>query len=197
MKKSDILIALIIGEVISWFFLGILKNFRIEIKELSWILPVAFPILSALGLWFAYLISKKFLIIWQLAKFVLIGVLNTFIDLGVLNLLIFASGIVSGLFYSVFKGISFTIAATNSYFWNKFWTFSSKTSAQKKEFSQFFLVSIIGFLLNVGVASLVVNVVGQQFGLSPKIWANIGAIGATFIGMSWNFVGYKFIVFKK
>ena len=197
MKKIDIFAALIIGEVISLFFLAILKNIEIEIKELFWILPVAFPILSAVGLWFAHLISKKFSIVWQIAKFALVGALNSFVDLGVLNLLMFVSGAVVGVSYPLFKGISFIVASTNSYFWNKFWTFDSERKIQKKEFSQFFLVSIVGFLINVGVASLIVNIVGPQFGLSSKIWANIGAVGATFIGMTWNFLGYKFIVFKK
>lgn len=141
------------------------------------------------------------LIIKQAVKFVLVGGLNTLIDLGVLNLLIFITGIASGAGYSVFKGISFIVAVINSYFLNKLWTFKSNGVVNKsREFSQFFVVSLIGFGINVGVASLVVNVIGNPFNsslLSDKIWANIGAIAATFSGMTWNFIGYKFIVFKK
>ena len=197
MKKNDIIAALVIGEVVSLFLLAILRNIEIETGGVIFgVLPVTFPILSVFGLWVAYLISKKILIVWQIAKFVLVGALNTFIDLGVLNFLIFTSGIVSGLFYSIFKGISFTIASTNSYFWNKFWTFESKKAVERREFSQFFLISIVGLLINVSVASLIVNIIGPQFGLSPEIWANIGAIGATFAGMTWNFLGYKFWVFQ-
>ncbi|MBI2041883.1 MAG: GtrA family protein [Candidatus Nealsonbacteria bacterium] len=137
-------------------------------------------------------------IIKQAVKFILVGILNTLIDLGVLNFLIFASGIAAGPGYSLFKGISFTAAVVNSYFLNKFWTFKvQKTNGVKREFTQFFIVSLVGFGVNVGVASLVVNVIGVQFGLSPKIWANIGALCATFAAMVWNFLGYKFIVFKK
>lgn len=134
----------------------------------------------------------------QAIKFILVGILNTLIDLGVLNLLIFASGISTGFAYSAFKGISFTAAVTNSYFLNKFWTFKSRgAGAAKKEFAQFFIVSFIGFGINVGIASLVVNVIGPQFGVGNKLWANVGAICATFAAMTWNFLGYKFIVFKK
>src|SRR3989344_2662710 len=101
------------------------------------------------------------LIIRQAIKFVLVGILNTLVDLGVLNLLIFASGIASGFGYSAFKGISFTVAVINSYFLNKFWTFKMReTEGVKREFAQFFIVSLIGFGINVGVASFVVNVVG-------------------------------------
>jgi len=137
------------------------------------------------------------LIVSQAIKFILVGVLNTLVDLGVLNLLIWAFGIYSGFGYSAFKGISFTVAVINSYFLNKFWTFKMReTEGVKREFAQFFIVSLIGFGINVGVASFVVNVVGPQFGLGSKLWANVGAIYATFAAMSWNFLGYKFIVFK-
>jgi len=37
---------------------------------------------------------------------------------------------------------------------------------------------------------------GSQFGLSLPIWANIGAVAASFIGTIWNFIGSKFWVFK-
>ena len=130
-------------------------------------------------------------------KFVLVGVLNSLVDLAVLNLLIFVSGISAGLGYSAFKGISFVVAVINSYFLNKFWTFQKKeTAGVRKEFSQFLIVSVVGFGLNVGVASFVVNVIGPQFGIPEKIWANVGAICATLTAMTWNFSGYKFIVFK-
>lgn len=205
MKKSDIIASLIIGELISWFALGILKNLDVKIigmetRILYFVLPIAFPLLSLAAIWFAYILGKRFLIIWQAAKFILVGVLNTFVDLGVLNVLIFISGLASGGAYSLFKGISFIVASCNSYFWNKFWTFEKKETGEdpkKTEFTQFFAVSVGGFLINVGVASLVVNAVEPQFGFNPKVWANIGAIIATFLGMTWNFLGYKFIVFKK
>ena len=66
-----------------------------------------------------------------------------------------------------------------------------------KEFGQFFIVTLIGLGLNVGVASFVVNVIGPQFGLNETLWANIGGITAAFGVTVWNFIGYKFIVFKK
>ncbi len=198
MKKSDLLVAFIIGEVSALLALVVLKNIQLALD--IWILPIVLPVLSMVGLWIAYFLGKKFLIIWQAAKFVLVGVLNTFVDLGVLNLLILSSGTAAGLGYSVFKGISFTVAVINSYFWNKFWTFKKTgTVASGKEFIQFFIVSIIGFGINVGVASLIVNVIGSPFafsGVSEQIWANVGAIVATFVAMAWNFIGYKLFVFK-
>lgn len=198
MEKSDLIIALIIGGIIGWFGLGILKNLELEIKIWYWILLPIFSSFFCLGfLWIACFLGKKFLVIWQLSKFILVGVLNTFIDLGVLNLLILVSGIASGLPYSIFKGLSFIVAVTNSYFWNRFWTFEKSLGIKGKEYTHFLIISIIGFLINVGTASTIVNLIGPQFGLTSKIWANVGAIGAALVGMSWNFLGYKFIVFKK
>lgn len=133
----------------------------------------------------------------QVIKFVLVGGLNTLIDLGILNLLIFITEIASGFGYSAFKGISFTIAVINSYFLNKLWTFKGQSGEKgKKEFTQFFIVSLIGFGINVGIASFVVNIISPQFGIGDKLWANVGAVCATLTAMVWNFLGYKFIVFK-
>ncbi|MEK7542462.1 MAG: GtrA family protein [Patescibacteria group bacterium] len=129
----------------------------------------------------------------QIIKFVIVGISNTLCDLAVLNLLIFLTAIASGLPFTVFKGISFLVAVGNSYFWNKHWTFHSN----KKVFFQFLTIATVGLFLNVGTASLLVNVVGPQFGLSQQVWANIGAIGGTLVVMTWNFTGYKFLVFQK
>lgn len=198
MTKIDIIIAAIIGEIIGLFGLSILKNLGIEKDVLYLAVPIILPVLSVAGLLVAHLLSKKVFVIWQLAKFVLVGALNTFVDLGVLNILILISQVAGGPLYSVFKGISFIVAVINSYFWNKLWVFSARIGEIKKEkeFFQFLAVSVIGFVINVGTATLIV-VIGPRFGMTLKLWANLAAIIAAFAGMSWNFVGYKFIVFKK
>jgi len=198
MKKIDIILALVIGEVIAWFFYGILKNLGFEIRFLGLILVIFFPILALLGIWIAWLLGKKFLWIFQSAKFLLIGALATLVDLGVLNLLIWISGLAAGLPFSIFKGISFIVATCSKYLGDKFWAFEKMEKIGiGKEFNQFFIVTLIGLGINIGAASLIVNVAGPQFGLTEKIWANIGAILAAFVSAVWNFLAYKFIVFKK
>ena len=203
MRKVDIIVSLIIGFVVALFSIGILKNigieaiFGIEIKTMAMILPILFPILSVVCLYIACVIGRKFLVVFQIAKFVLTGALNTFIDLGILNLLINISETSFGPIVSVFKGISFLLASLNSYFLNKFWTFGIQNDKKThKEFFQFFIVSVVGFIINVGAFSFI-NCIEPQFGFSHKIWANVAALAATFAGMAWNFAGYKFIVFKK
>ena len=171
----------------------------VEIKiPYGWLLFIIFPTLTLLGMFIASWLGKKFLFILQAARFALVGALNTFIDLGILNFFIWTSGIAAGPFYSVFKGISFLVATINSYFWNKYWTFGGgEKGPGPKEFSKFLGTVTIGFFLNVGIASLVVNVIGPQFGITEKIWASVGALTATLIAWIWNFIGSKFIVFKK
>ena len=198
MKKIDIVLALATGEVAAWFFYGILRNLGIEIPFLVWILAILLPILALIGIWIAFILGKKLLWIFQAAKFFLVGVVATLVDLGVLNILIWFSGIATGLFFSIFKGISFIVATCSKYLGDKFWAFEKMEKVgMGKEFSQFFAVTLIGLAINVGAASLIVNVAGPQFGLTEKLWANIGAILAAFVSAIWNFIGYKFIVFKK
>jgi putative flippase GtrA len=197
MKKSDIVLALIIGEITAWYFKYLLKDLE-AVSSFLWTLPIVFPILTVICLWIAYLIGRKLLFVFQLAKFMLIGVLATIIDLGILGFLIWVTGITGGLAYSIFKGISFLVATVSKYWGDKVWAFEKKeTTGVGKEFIKFFLVTLGGLLINVGTASLVVNVIGSQFGFSAELWANIGGIIAAFATVLWNFVGYKFLVFKK
>ncbi len=196
-EKKDIILASLAGFLVAAFFLSVAKNLGTHVPFLPVIL-LAFPVLSALGIVVAAAIGKKIPTVLQASKFLLIGALNTFIDLGILNFLIALTGLASGLPYSLFKGISFFAAMVNSYAWNKYWTFSKKNLSQDpwKEFVRFFAVSALGFGINVGVASFVVNVLGPQFGFSQALWANVGAIAAAFGSLLWNFLGYKLVVFK-
>lgn len=198
MRKIDIIFAFLAGFGVAWLAFGLLEGQGIKTNFLSTILFILLPILSLLGLWISEILGKRFLWIFQAAKFFLMGVLATLIDLAVLNLLIWISGIASGFYFSVFKGISFLAAMVGKYFGVKFWTFEkTDTVSVSTEFGKFLLISVIGLAINVAVASFVVNFIGPQFGIEEKVWANLGAIFAAFTSFLWNFLGTKFIVFKK
>ena len=169
-----------------------------------------FLIATPIGLRIAFFIGQKIAIIYQIAKFGVIGVGNVLVDLGMLSLItiIFSYylkieskdamiGVVT--FYSLFKSISFIVANINSYFWNKYWTFDQGAKKQtKSEFVQFFAVSIVGFLINVFVASVVFKMMlGSLVSLSGGQLGLIGAAAGSIAGLAWNFVGYKLWVFKK
>lgn len=210
-KKTDLIYSLILGEIVGLLTFITFKNVGIDVDisnilksylgfeiNLGFLLALFVPIAAAIAIYITYLLGKKYASIFQFGKFLAVGVTNTLIDLGVLNFLIFATTIASGVFYSIFNVISFTIAVINSFIWNKYWTFKENGKKKtKKEFIQFLIVSLIGLVINVGIASLIVNLIGPKLGLSDEIWANIGKLSAIFFSMVWNFVGYKFIVFKE
>lgn len=209
-SKADFWSSLIIGEIVAWLLIAVIKNLGIKIPYL-WFLPIILPALCVVGLYAAYLISRKIAVIYQVAKFVLVGGFNTLADWGILALLIFLFnkylfigpndifikiGLISIIYYSLYKSVSFIIAAVNSYLWNKFWTFKQETTkSMGKEFLRFLVVTIIGFLINVGIASGIFRYVSPFDGLNIDQWAIVAAIFATAVSMVWNFLGYKFIVF--
>ena len=131
----------------------------------------------------------------QFLKFVVVGFINTIIDFGLLDILMFMTKIYSGPFYAFFKGISFLLANLNSYFLNKSWTFQKGKSFKFSDFSKFFSFSLIGLFLNVLTAYFLVNI-QPPFNLSPLVWANFSAFGATIITTFFNFFSYRYFVFK-
>ena len=140
-------------------------------------------------------------LIKQFERFVLIGFMNTGIDFAVLNLLMWATGIYKGKWILLLNAGSFSIAVINSYFWNKRWTFKAREADEAgevaKEFSQFIGVTLIGLAINSGIVFSITTFISPLFGLSIGLWANLAKAAATGISLIWNFIGYKFFVFKK
>jgi len=203
LAKRDYFLVSFIGISFALFSLPIISNIKLPFLKVNFltaiILMAFFLVFANFALWVAGIIGKKIPVVFQFAKFSAVGAFNAFLDWGILNLLIAITGLASGFAYSGFKGTSFIIASISSYLWNKHWTFGAKNDSgtDKKEVGKFFGVTIIGFFLNIVLASVIVNVIGPQGGLSPERWANVGALAATLISLIWNFVGYKFWVFKK
>jgi len=205
MKRIDLISSILIGLIISAFAIALLNALESEINvsgintTLLWLLIIfGVPFLVVIWVYLTSRLGNRRHVFFQFGKFIPIGVSNTAIDFGVLNLLILTSGVDKGLFFSVFKGISFLCAVTNSYLWNKFWAFESRgTAGLGRQFVKFIIVSGIGFVINVAVASFIVSFVEPIGGVSPILWANIGALASIVIVIIWNFFGYKFLVFKK
>jgi len=201
MSKKDLKLGLLIGFLIGLLALPTLGNLNLEISFYYFLLlPVILPFLVIAGLFVADFLGKKIAIIKQMARFVLVGALNTFIDLGTLGLLLWVSGVdaVKAIaLYAFFKFLSFSAAATNSYFWNKSWTFGKQGGAKGKEFAGFYLVTGIGALINIGVATFVISLLGGS-GMDSNLLAGIVApFAGVLCGFVWNFLAYKFIIFKK
>ncbi|MDD4931057.1 MAG: GtrA family protein [Candidatus Colwellbacteria bacterium] len=155
----------------------------------------------------------------QAAKFGIVGILNTLIDMLVLNLLIWAGFTtvftVLGQKFLVANIISVSIAIVNSFILNRFWAFG--TAKEKSdllyEISKFLVVTVIGMFI---IHQLIFNGIYYQFtGLTDFVYSivsalhldtifsegfvktNFAKIIAIFGSLVWNFIGYKFFVFKK
>jgi len=198
MNKKDLLLVTIIGGAVGILVQPMIQNlvtsptFFIRVGAF-----LGFLILAPSALTIAYFLSKILPVLYQFAKFGAVGVLNSFIDFGILNLLIFLFSIGSGLWFSIFKAISFLCATTNSYFWNKYWTFESSNKPKVSEAAKFYTIAIIGGFLNVSVASLIFSGINRPEYIPVNLWANVAALGGILSAFIWNFLGYKFVVFKK
>ena len=134
----------------------------------------------------------------EFIKFICVGVLNTALDFAVLNALLFIFGAgENASLYVIFKSISFLAAVTNSFFFNKYWVFAKQSAPESRESVLFFSVSMLGFLVNVGVSFVAFSVLTSVFEIPLYRAANFGALTATGAVFLSNYAGYKFIVFRK
>lgn len=213
MTKKDYLFGIAAGLLIGLLAMPVLQTAKPDLYKLfSWYILPFFLIATPVGLMVAYMIGKRLPVAWQVGKFGVIGVLNTLVDWGVLTALILfvrrwhaidpATALVmistvAVTYYTAYKAISFVVAVINSYYWNKYWTFATGVvSKTRAEFIQFFLVSVIGFFINVGLSSYVFGAIPPTGGMSVDQWGLVGAAIGSIVGLVWNFVGYKFIVFN-
>ena len=201
MKRIDVILALITGEGVSLLFIWLIKNSpNINLPFLYWLLPVSFPILAILGIWISYLIGKRYLFVYQLAKFLLIGALFAIFDLIIFNFLLEYFGISKEerLKYAFFVITSFIIVTTIKYIADKYWAFEKAGREQRGlEFGKFFTITLISGGIQVGVASFIFAAAPSLFGMTELVVGNIGKTGGIIVASIWNFLGYKFIVFKK
>ncbi|MDD3022823.1 MAG: glycosyltransferase, partial [Syntrophomonadaceae bacterium] len=131
----------------------------------------------------------------QLTRFGVTGLINTIIDYGLFNVLVFTTGISSGWQLGLINLLAVGAAASNSYYMNRQWTFSSREENIRKELGRFALVTVLGSIFNslivVGVSGL-----AQWLPISLFIVLNAGKlIGALFSAL-WNFLFYRQWVFS-
>jgi len=196
MKRSDIIASLVLGVIIAIFLGFVLSGLNFNLFN-PWFLLIILPLLAVMAVFLADLLGKRVPIIPQFTKFIMVGFANTAVDFGILNFLMGITGIYSGQGIFFLNSISFVVAVMHSYVWNKFWTFKVKKTDAAKEFLQFLIVSVVGLLINGAIVFMITTWVKPLFGLVDASWANVAKIAATVISLVWNFIGYKFVVFKE
>jgi putative flippase GtrA len=125
----------------------------------------------------------------QAVRFMVVGGLNTLVDLGAFYLL----ALIPGLPELAAKGISYFFGICNSFFWNKYWTFSAGGSEKgKREFAIFFAVNLPPLVVNVFVFGLLGIWIESGSGLVRLAKAFAAAV----VSVIWNFVGSRYLAFR-
>ena len=205
-RKKDLFLAGLAGELAALLSFPILKNlqiFYILAKagintvgfSVFWILLVPTGAMAALYFFYFLAKYKNHIGFFELGKYGIIGVLNTMLNAGIYNFLIFITDIASGFTIDIFFVVAFIATVTNSFFWNKFWTFTEKKIENiKREAVQFFIISAIVTMINAAILHIIINTIGAPSGVDQKIWANIALSFTIITAFLGNFFSYKYIV---
>ncbi len=148
----------------------------------------------------------------RFSKFLVVGTTGFVVDFGVFNLLLRALNFPPVLA----QAISFTLAATNNFSWNRYWTYpDSRSKPLLRQFGMFFVLSLIGLLIRTPVFSLlsgpmVALVESMQYGpfaglinfVTSTLHISIEQLGlnaalavAVLVVLFWNFFANRFITY--
>lgn len=201
--KKDFFLVSIIGIIFGGLLIPILENIRPPFWQLNpanvAYLIVGFFFFANFALLVAGLLGTKFPSLWEFAKYGAAGSMNAVLDVGVLNLLSMAFNVFAGPLIILFNGISIALAVTNAYFWNKLWAFKKTEQSSVfnlGEFYKFIAATILSILGGSLIVYLLTTIIGPPAGISPGIWENISKLISVPPVVAWNFVAYKFFVFK-
>lgn len=203
LTKRDLMLIVVLGTAVGLLIQPIISNNAngisryVEVGTARIVIFFGILLLAPLALFVASLIGKFVPVLYQFAKFAAVGVLNTMVDLGAFNVLyLFNGSYPAGVTFSIFKGISFLCATTNSFFWNKFWTFGSRETVNTGETIKFYSVAMVGGFINIGIATFVFQ--HPAASVSPNTWGSlVSPISGILTAFLWDFLGYKYFVFKK
>jgi dolichol-phosphate mannosyltransferase len=120
----------------------------------------------------------------QLGKFALVGVTGYVVNLTVFTLLVRGADV----HYMVAAVLSFVVAVTNNYLWNRFWTFRGQRGHFYYQGLRFFVVSWCALAANLAVLRVLVGL-----GVDEVAAQAIAIVLVTPI----NFVGNKLWSFRR
>ena len=136
----------------------------------------------------------------QLVKFCLVGATSTVVDKGTLWLLV--SRISPRTPWWISATLSFSLAVTNGFVWNRRWTFRARgRSSLRAQYSMFLFTNVVGLLLNLALTKgFLVFFTGQlrHIGGNPKATkVLIASLSAVPCVMLWNFTASKYWTFRQ
>jgi putative flippase GtrA len=120
----------------------------------------------------------------QLLRFGLVGASGYLVNVSVFAVIVG----VARIDYRAAATLAFLVAVTNNFVWNRTWTFRVQKGHVPNQAIRFLIVSVAGFLLNLGVLELLVSGWG-----SPELPAQAAAVALV---MPANFLGNRLWTFQ-
>ncbi len=199
MKKFDFLISFFTGILVSLLFFSFLRNFKIKNPFILTLNFLFFPLAFVFGLFICQILAKKFLIFLQIGKYVISGTLATLCDIFIFKIERFIFPFETQIFINIYKAISFLGATFFKFFLNKFWVFEKREKEKMaKEITLFYFVTIFVYMLvNVFFFWLFTFKILIPLGIEQKTAETFSIVLAALFSWILNFLGYKFLVFKK
>ena len=123
-------------------------------------------------------------------KFILVGIVNTLVGTGVM----FALYNLAGCNYWVSSAANYIVGSIVSYFLNKYFTFQDKSRSFK---------TVVRFVVNISVCYLLAYGIAKPVtlwilsGQPQKIQENIAMLVGMGLFVCLNYIGQRFITFKK
>ncbi len=133
-----------------------------------------------------YITEKIFSVdlILKFVKFGIVGFSGVFIDFG----LTWLGKEKLHIPKFIANAIGFSTAATSNYILNRIWTYQSRNPKIALEYSEFFIISLIGLALN----TLIIWILSSKFRIN-FYWAKVIA---TIVVTLWNFGANTFFTFN-
>src|SRR6266700_3930561 len=120
----------------------------------------------------------------QLAKFGAVGATGYIVNLAVYTALLRGAG----WHYAYAATVSFLVAVTNNYLWNRIWTFRDQRGHVGFQGLRFFTVALVAYGANLGILSALI-----AFGMNKVVAQAIAIVLVTPL----NFVGNKLWSFRR
>jgi len=120
----------------------------------------------------------------QLAKFGAVGATGYVVNLAVYTALLRGAG----WHYAYAATVSFLVAVTNNYLWNRVWTFRDQRGHVAHQGLRFFVVALVAYGANLGILAALI-----AFGLNKVLAQAIAIVLVTPL----NFIGNKLWSFAR
>lgn len=193
----------LIGTVMAVFLIPILQSVE-EAPSIApyapylWVIVFSAPILVVLGYGAGALLLGRIRVIREILRFGVIGVSNFAVDSGTLLTLMQYTGFSDpeSFEFKVINAMAVAVAVGNSYTWNRFWTFGDGGVVESPTLVKFVAVSLGAIVINTAVVVFTLQLLYPTGDYPKYVIVGIKVI-ATAFSMVWNFLGYKFLVFKK